>query len=105
MAADVGRDEHAALRHRLERLQRRHELGEPHRQPRIGEHVDQLVVALHSACGTRPVNTTRSREAARRDLRAQRSLPAGRRRPAARAAFGSRGSKQRERLEQQVEPS
>ena len=47
MAADVGCDEHAALRHRLERLQRRHELGQPHRAPRIGEHVDQLVVALH----------------------------------------------------------
>ena len=47
MPADVGGDEHPALRHRFERLQRRDELGQAHPLPRIGEHVDQVVVALH----------------------------------------------------------
>ena len=47
VTANIGRHEHLSHRHRLERLQRRHELGEPHAQPRIHEHVDTLVVALN----------------------------------------------------------
>ena len=41
MAADIGGGDELALRHRLQRLQRRHQLGQPHRLARIGEHVDQ----------------------------------------------------------------
>jgi len=47
MPAHIGGDEHAALRHRLEWLQRRHEIRQAARPPRIDEHVDQIVVALH----------------------------------------------------------
>ncbi len=105
VAADVGGDEHAALRHRLQRLQRRDEFGQPHRQARIGQHVDQLVVALHlgvrhaagehdavgkpgvarparcsaCSCGPPPTSSTRS--------------------------SGCRGASQRDGLEQQVSPS
>src|SRR6266508_5731396 len=39
MTADVGGEHDAALRHRLERLQRRDELGEPYRAARIDERV------------------------------------------------------------------
>ena len=45
--ADVGRDEQSPLRHRLERLERRDEVGEAHRQPRVHQHVDEVVVPLH----------------------------------------------------------
>ena len=51
VAADVGRHEQAALRHRLERLERRHEFGEAHRQSRIDQHVDEFVVAVHFVMG------------------------------------------------------
>ena len=47
VTADIGGDEHQALRHRLQRLQRRHHLGQADRQAWIGQDVDLLVVALH----------------------------------------------------------
>src|SRR6185312_6244881 len=47
MPADVGRHEHATLRHCLERLERRNKLGQTHAPTRIREHIDTTIVALH----------------------------------------------------------
>src|SRR3546814_5246010 len=46
MTADVGRRDKLPLRHRLQRLQRRHQLRQPHRLSRIGENVDQRIITL-----------------------------------------------------------
>ncbi len=46
MAPHVGRYEHASLRHRFQRLERRHNFGKPHAPTRIREDIDQLVVSL-----------------------------------------------------------
>ena len=46
VAADIGRRDQPALRHRLQRLQRRDQIGQPHALARIGEHIDQAVIAL-----------------------------------------------------------
>jgi hypothetical protein len=47
VTADVGSDQHPSLRHCFERLERRDEFGQPDRQTRIGEDVDQFVITLH----------------------------------------------------------
>jgi len=47
MAADARSDDDPLLRHRLERLQRRHQLGQPHRDTREHEEVRQIVVSLY----------------------------------------------------------
>ena len=64
MAAHVRRREQSALRHRFERLQRRHELGQPHGQARIDEHVDQIIVTVHFGMGNaaREANLVSERE-------------------------------------------
>ena len=47
MAADIRSDECPSLRHRFERLQRCDELCQPDRAARVGENIDEIVVALH----------------------------------------------------------
>ena len=46
MASYVRRHDNPLLRHRLERLERRHQLGQPHRQARKDEKVGQIIIAL-----------------------------------------------------------
>src|SRR6185437_7394371 len=47
MPADVGGDENASLRHCLQRLQWRHQLGQATAATRIDEQVDEFIVSLH----------------------------------------------------------
>ena len=89
VAADVGGDEHASLRHRLERLQRRDQLGQAHRLARIDEHVDQLVVALHLGVRHAAGEDDAVRDAQRARPAPSAPPPAARRRPAAPAASGA----------------
>src|SRR5262245_9297985 len=42
MAADVRSHEHAALRHRLERLQGSHNVGESHATPGVRQYIDEV---------------------------------------------------------------
>ena len=43
---DIGGHEHVALGHGFERLERRDQFGQPHRVPRVRQHVDQIVIAI-----------------------------------------------------------
>src|SRR3569832_1289723 len=47
VTAHVGRDYQTTLRHCLQRLQRCEKLGETHREPRIYQHIDEIVIALY----------------------------------------------------------
>ena len=49
VAADIGGDEELALRHGFQRLERGDELGQAHRVARVGEDVDQVVIAVDFA--------------------------------------------------------
>ena len=72
VSANVGGDEHAPLRHRFERLQWRDDLGEAHPMARIGEDVDQFVVAMDVGVRNAPREDHSIGESALRGQRLQR---------------------------------
>jgi hypothetical protein len=74
MPADIGGDEHAALRHRLERLERSDDLGQAHAMARVREDVDQIVVALHFRVRDAAAEYNAIGDAARARLLAQGGL-------------------------------
>ena len=51
MTADIGCNNQPPLRHCFQRLERRDEIGEPHPQPWINEHINQIVVSLYLVMG------------------------------------------------------
>ena len=72
MPPDVRGDEHPPLRHRLQRLERCHELREAHAAARVHEQVDEVVVALHVMVRDAPGKDDAFVEPARSDQAPQR---------------------------------
>jgi len=74
MPSDVGGEHDSPHRHRLERLERRDELGEAHGTARIGEHVHRCVVPLHLGVIDPAAHREARAQPGGRDARAQRLL-------------------------------
>ena len=58
MTPDIRGDDNPLLRHRLERLQRGHQLCQPHREARKDEKIRQIVIALNIGMGHPAGETT-----------------------------------------------